>query len=316
MDKELKNFQTRYKNCTKYNMKDVKTFSGVSDHFYYYLHDLKGCLVVLEELVLEAKCNEEMAKLTKIEDFAKKNGKIKDILKETQNYQKNVLSGYRNLGLTKLPKPAAITGDIKTLKKLKDDIEDDLKKRDKKDKSRSEVSKLSKQIDEDLKAGDEYLKSINKIPKEYLHADTVYDDAVKAILKAKPKMSADTKKFNKLLKNELEKKKLKDKVNSFEKWQKKISDAGDAAILAAEDKKKDKMNANLQTGAKTLKKLQEDAKKYAKFKKNVKANKDKISTPQDKKRIDNALKKIGEILEETNAFWDGVADDIARISKG
>ena len=313
--KELKDYLAEHKRCNVYSMKDVKAFSGVSDEFRFYVNDLKGCLYVLEELVLEAKCDKEMAKLTTIEKFAKKNGKIRDILRETNKYQQNVLSRYKFMSLKNLPKSAAIKTDIKKLQELKNDIDDDLKKRDKKDNSRPKILKLSKQIDEELKAGNEYLNHIKKIPKEYREADTLYDKMVSAMLKKQPQMSANTKKFNKLLENQLEAKKLHKSVNSHIEERNKVVLAGNAARTAAEKKDKNNMAKQIQSGEKILKKLNKSAKEFKKIQKEFKSKIAKAEA-KEKKRIEKALKDIGKAWKEADEYWVEVKAECTKSLSG
>jgi len=310
MEDPVKKFNAEYKKCKVYTMEHVNGIKIPKNRVKFFKHDRDQGLEILMEYVQEEKCSAKPIKATSIEDYAKKKRNIKSVLMTVKKYQATIEESCQQLN--QLPKVADINNDTKKLLNLKKDIDDDLKQRDKKCKSRPAIEKLLKQVENDLKVAEEYKRKLNKIPKDYFNADKEYAPAIKAILTAKPQLSADTKDFNKLLSNELEKNNLKKAVKAHDKLANAVFDEVDEAIDAAEENKPRDMEKHIQKGAKALKKLEKQTLPYAKIKKKFK---NKIKESDDKKRISRSLGYIVDLLEHVQEVWEEAKVEVAKKLK-
>lgn len=310
MEDVLRKFNTEYKKCQVYTMQQVKGIKQWKDQVKFFRFDRDSALEVLKELVQEEKAKPEPIKASKIDDYGKDNRTLRSVLNTVNKYQAKVEEGCKELN--QIPKLPEVTSASRKVEKLKKDIEADLKGRDKKDKSRPAIEKLLKQVEDDLKVAEEFKRKINGIPNDYFGADKTYAATIKNIMAAKAQMSSGTKKFNKLLKEDLSKASLKKNLAIHKKLLDKIADAAGAAIDAAEAKNKADMAKNWQAGAKLLKDLQKKTKPYLAIKKDFK---EKIKEADDKKLINRALDMFKSILAESEDLLEGTKAEIAKHSK-
>jgi len=310
MEDVLKKFNAEYKKCQVYTLQQVKGIKQWKDQVKFFRFDRDSALEVLKELVQEEKAKAEPIKASKIDDYGKSNRTLRSVLNTVNKYQAKVEEGCKELN--QIPKLPDVNNASKKVEKLKKDIEADLKGRDKKDKSRPAIEKLLKQVEDDLKVADEFKRKINGIPKDYFDADKTYVTAIKNIMAAKAEMSSGTKKFNKLLKAELEKKNLAKTVKIHEKLRDTVKENADAAVEAARGNDKRGMEKHVQTGAKSLKELQKKTKPYLAIKKDFKQ---KIKEADESKLIVKGLKQIQEFLQESLAAWENAKVEIGKSSK-
>jgi len=305
----VKGFEADYKKCRIYGEDDVKHAKVMSERVKFFGYDMRCGLDELEEVVLEEKASAEPITATKIEDYAKANKGIAGLLKDVLFNLARVADSCK--ALNNLPKVTDITASSKKLNGLKKDIDGDLKKRSKTDKSRPAIEKLQKQIDADLKVMEDYAKLIKKIPADYFVATKEYDAAINYIMKAKPKLSAKTKKFNDLAPKKLKRDILNKMVKQSGDLNTAVKLAAKNALSAAKASNSKELITHWQAGTRDLQKLQKTVEEYLDIKKKYPKE---IGKSEDKKQIEKAIATAEKIKLASEKNWQTVEAEIKKAS--
>lgn len=309
---DYKKFDHRYKRILVYSKDDIKDAETLSKRIKFFKFDMISGLNELEEVVLEAKCASDPIKATKIEDYIPANKSVPALLKHVKWHRDKLENACKELA--KLPKGADVTANTKKLKELKKDIDDDLKKRDKKCKLRPNIEKLQKQIDTDLKVSDDILATFKKIPDDYYTADQLYVPAIRNIMTAKPRLSAKTKKFNALAPKMLTKPILQKTLKQCKGEVKAIEALTQRALDDIKEGKTKDGIISWQNATKEYQTLQKTVGDYTEIKKKYQSEIDK-SFPKDKQFFEKTVKELEKILTDVTKTWDQASAALKKAPK-
>jgi len=308
MADELKEFQKRFLKFRDLEKSDLKNADALVKRVKFFRHDMLTGLDLLEDVVLEAKAGADAIKATKIEDYGDTNKEVRQLLKAIRPINKKLTDACKELD--KLPDLSKIiTANSKKLKALKKDIESDLKKRDKKCKLRPGIEKLQEKVDEDIKISDDILKTVKEIPKEYYDADNLYKDKVRAIMVAKPRISAKTKKYMALAPTMLKRNILQKTVRNCQKKADRVKTLTELAAKAVEEGKSKDGIKHWQEATKTNKELNKTLDDYLYIKKK---HQDQIDKSLDKKQIEVAMKSFEKLKVAAEKQWVEAENSIKK----
>ena len=309
---DYKKFDHRYKRVRVFSKADIKDAETLSKRIKFFRFDMLSGLNELEEVVLEAKCASDPIKATKIEDYISANKSVGGLLKHVKWHRDKLENACKEL--SKLPKGADVTANTKKLTELKKDIDNDLKKRDKKCKLRPNIEKLLKQIETDLKVSDEILATFKKIPDNYYTADQMYVPAIRNIMTAKPRLSSKTKKFNALAPKMLKRNILQKTVKQCAGAAKAVENLTQRALNDVQEGKTKDGRISWQNATKEYQTLQKTVGDYKDIKKKYQAEIDK-TFPKDKQAFEKTIKELDKIMTDVTKTWDQASAALKKASK-
>lgn len=306
MAETFKDFQAMYKKCKPIPKGSLKEATTYAKTLKYFRFDLNNALDALEERVLEEKCSEDPIKASKIEDYCK--GKeMKAVLKAVHWNLDKMVEAYKDLDKMDSD-PGFAKPNIKKLVDIQNKIYEAevAKKKRKEGKLDPKILKLQHQVNDDLEEIMNFwdvLKVVDKItsgrrgdPKKE------YDARIKAIMKAKPRLSSRTKKYlDKVAPQMLDKGALKKQVEACKKAHKVLEGVAKAVEAAIKKQEDNVLKAKISEGGKKLVEIDNIDDKYTKI---LKKYDKEISKSKDNKAILKATKTIGDIQDKADDLWD------------
>jgi len=284
-------FTAKYKKyraaCNNCSAKDAKT---LRDRVKYFRHDAVVALAGIEEEVPGQK----------LKEFSK-DRKVAALWKEVNWAYDRQLGAWNEL--EELVKRAAEFE--KSLKKLEDEIDKELKQQGKGAKPDKDIQKLQKQIEDDLKEMKVILVKFKKVAPCDKNLEKEFAKEIKLVETADP---SDTK-FGKATKNYFEKGKLQKVTDKCKVVMKKAKAQADQAVAAAKKGNAKEAEDNLKSCVAELQTIFKYEKIYSKLQTNFKND---IKDSDHKKMIEDAIDTIAEFKADAGKL---LIDTAAAIKK-
>jgi len=304
MAEEIKKFEAAYKKCR------ANTKGCTLDNATKLVKLVKNCQSAagtgfwqLKDEVSTAQSKGITGK--KIEDYAKEKN-VLDVLKGIKMYQADQLNNWNQLEDLEI---RAIASQA-CLQKLAGDIAKDLKKRDKKSKSKPDIEKLEKQIAADLKEIKAISAKVKLIPPISRNPAKEYTDEIKKIMSAKPAELAKTK-YNTMAPRKMDTRILKKYVGQCTKAFKAVKVNAGKALDEAKKGNKKEMTKYLNTCKSELQIVLDIEKEYSDIKKNFQAD---IDNSKDQKVIESSIANFVKIKVAAEKLIKNTVAEIRKLS--
>lgn len=297
----------KYKKC-RANTKDctANQVGVLAKRIKYFRHDMLAGLRMIEEQVAEDRAQTDPIKASKIEDYAK-NREFRDVFKGV-TWNRNKLTE----ACDELKELLTTAHDSELcLNKLKDEIEKELKKQDKKAKPDKDTEKLLNQIDDDLKEIKIIFAQSKKIPADHRNPEKEYDDETKKIMKVKASLSPAQQKFNTLYPKMLSEKALKNAKSEFEKKFKELLEFAGAAEKAAQKGEVKALTENFQKGQKHFQALEKVEVEYSKI---AKKYSKQIKKASNTAVIEKTIKLFANQKTGAEKKWEKTVEEIKKAT--
>jgi len=301
MTDDSKKFEAMYKKCRGAS-KDctLKEAEKLAKRIKYFRVDALKFFEQLEEEIANFRRSDSDMKFEELKKEKNVNSAYKDI-KVNQKKQLDAWNELEELEVT-------AAGSATCLKKLAAEIDKDLKKRPKTDKSKSDIEKLEKQIDEDLKESKEISALVNKVPELHREPAKELELLITKMMKSKPAES----KYSKVASKMLAKTTLGNLVKLCTKAFKTLEQSMESAIMAAREGDPKGIATHYKEGNKQLQTITKLDKDYSKIKKSF--QKDIDSSP-DNKTIEDAIKHFSKTRDDADKLWKNALAEIKNASK-